>query len=832
MEDQYDFFISFAGRDQSVAEDLYSCLLRGYGRLSNRIFFSPQSIGLGQSWAREFTTGLRNSRVIVVLLTSASADAYFQLAEVTGALAVLRSNPSAHRVVPIVFDGDTFLWDVLAPLLGELPALTNAEVAVETVADRLLAEFSTLRTIREELQHSDAWSETTVLSAVANGVLKTLDTIRPSQMAGNRMAEFHTQAMIGQIREILDQKSDYVPLQRFCESLSVRLRQASVTEVAEWVHNELHDLRRDMTDLGRIGAATIGANDSILLYSFSKAVLAVLNQWLSTHEEEVVTIYLCECRPKSANKPFAESLRWAEQLPRNRCRLRFIPDADAARLLSAGQVTKVFMGVHRLRRPSPRRALFDNTAGSLALAQAAASANVPLFVFARTAKTLTDIHEVKVEPPEGRDTRELRLLDEDRDALRRRHPDAVDLPSEPDAVDSADYPFFVVTEYGLDYCGDFDLQKMNQVAVDERSHVALKRTMGWESASAERKVLQTLGARDIAVFKVPAYEDPDGGGRSLPWAPVQMRAIKGIRVHDLLVTLRDVAARPPDTSVAESALSLTAKLREWALAAVDEWQSPATQNALLHTLGDMVRPYPFDIRFAEALDFVASQQPSICGSDVRADCAKVAARLVDTASTGVLFRDATLKNQVFALDEDLGVASVRKLKFRRPADVQWRDADVIVRLLRATGDARNVETLADRIWQLDFESAFLLTNRTDDYVHVLGLDVIDWTLNDIVREVARRANCPPELTCLTALFRGFRGWARRVGYLLRRPDVYATRYRYERLHHPLELACSAHDALTNLHGWQLEHLGQCLKECTRWQNVDLSRRAFALTGAA
>lgn len=832
MEDQYDFFISFAGADQSVAENLYSYLLRGYGRFSNRIFFSPQSIGLGQSWAREFANALKKSRVVVVLLTSASAEAYFQLAEVTAALAVLRSNPSGHRIVPIVFDDDNFLWDILAPLLGELPVLTNAEATIETVADRLLAEFSTLRTIREELPHSDAWSETTVLSAVANGTLQTLEMIRPSQMAGNRMAEFHTQAIIGQIREILVQKSDYLPLQKFCESLTIRLRQTSVTEVAEWVHNELHDLRRDMADLGRIGAGTIGANDAILLYSFSKAVLAVISHWLSNHQEEVVTIFLCECRPKSANKPYAESLHWAEQLPRNRCRLRFIPDADAARVLMAGQVTKVFMGVHRLRRPSPRRALFDNTAGSLALAQAAASANVPLFVFARTAKTLTDIHSFKVEPPDGRDTRELRLLDEDRDALRQRHPDAVDLPSEPDAVDSADYPFFVVTEHGQDYCGDFDLQKMNQVAVDEWSHVALKRTMGWESASAERKVLQTLAARETAVFKVPAYEESHGGSRSLPWAPVRMRAIKGIRVHDLLVTLRDVAARPPDARVAASATSLATKLREWALAAVDVWQSSTTQDALLHSLGGMVRPYPFDTRFAEALDFVAGQHPSICGSDVRADCSKVAARLVEAANTGVLFRDATLKNQVFALDDDLGTASARKLQFRRPADVQWRDADVVVRLLQETGEARNWEILADRIWQLDFESAFLLTNRTDDYIHVLGLDVIDWTLDDIAGEVARRADCPPELTYLTALFRGFRGWVRRVGYLLRRPDVYATRYRYERLEHPLELARSAHDALAHLHGWGLAYLGECLEECMRWQTDDLSRRAFALTGAA
>jgi len=94
------FFISYASGNVEAAHTLFSLL----GGLEE-VFIAPDSIPLGSEYDQALLQGLRASRVIVLLISSANRAAYFAREEAAIATGLARSHPDKHVVVPVYLQG-------------------------------------------------------------------------------------------------------------------------------------------------------------------------------------------------------------------------------------------------------------------------------------------------------------------------------------------------------------------------------------------------------------------------------------------------------------------------------------------------------------------------------------------------------------------------------------------------------------------------------------------------------------------------------------------------------------------------------------------------------
>ena len=92
----WDLFLSHAGQDGSLAKQLFDLL---HSKL--RVFLDSERLGPGDKWDVSIPAAQRASLVTVVLVSSRTADAYYQGEEIARAIAMERSDPNAHRVVPV-----------------------------------------------------------------------------------------------------------------------------------------------------------------------------------------------------------------------------------------------------------------------------------------------------------------------------------------------------------------------------------------------------------------------------------------------------------------------------------------------------------------------------------------------------------------------------------------------------------------------------------------------------------------------------------------------------------------------------------------------------------
>jgi len=97
---EYDFFIAHAGGDTAMAETLYERL-----STNSRPFLDARCLLPGDDWDVELARAQRASRITVVLVSAQTDAAFYHREEIATALALSRSDPESHRVVPIVLPG-------------------------------------------------------------------------------------------------------------------------------------------------------------------------------------------------------------------------------------------------------------------------------------------------------------------------------------------------------------------------------------------------------------------------------------------------------------------------------------------------------------------------------------------------------------------------------------------------------------------------------------------------------------------------------------------------------------------------------------------------------
>jgi hypothetical protein len=137
---EYDFFIAHASEDKEPARELHDALeAKGH-----RVFLDQerQDLELGDDWHRVIDVALASARVCVALVTSNTADAQVQRAEILRSLDQQRDDPQRHRLVPVVI-GDKIAYGletVNALFADELGGLPGVAEELDEMLERLTAD--------------------------------------------------------------------------------------------------------------------------------------------------------------------------------------------------------------------------------------------------------------------------------------------------------------------------------------------------------------------------------------------------------------------------------------------------------------------------------------------------------------------------------------------------------------------------------------------------------------------------------------------------------------------------------------------------------------------
>jgi hypothetical protein len=96
---RWDFFLAHAGADTAMAEALYDVLIE-----RATVFLDERSMLPGDSWTRILPAVLKQSRIIVVLVSAHTRGAWYQDSEIRIALDLLRDYPERYRVIALLLD--------------------------------------------------------------------------------------------------------------------------------------------------------------------------------------------------------------------------------------------------------------------------------------------------------------------------------------------------------------------------------------------------------------------------------------------------------------------------------------------------------------------------------------------------------------------------------------------------------------------------------------------------------------------------------------------------------------------------------------------------------
>jgi hypothetical protein len=96
---KWDFFITHAGPDTRLAEELFEQL-----DSHARVFLDSKRLILGGNWDEELQKAQAESLVTVILVSSNTEKAYYQREEIAAAINMARDKETSHRVVPVYLD--------------------------------------------------------------------------------------------------------------------------------------------------------------------------------------------------------------------------------------------------------------------------------------------------------------------------------------------------------------------------------------------------------------------------------------------------------------------------------------------------------------------------------------------------------------------------------------------------------------------------------------------------------------------------------------------------------------------------------------------------------
>ncbi|MET9627676.1 toll/interleukin-1 receptor domain-containing protein [Lentzea sp. NPDC006480] len=98
-DERWDFFIAYASADRVAANELYDLLSPPF-----RVFLDSRALLPGDDWGRRLPAAQSLSSVTLVLISSRTGDAVYQVEEIATAIELARRAGDLHRVVPILLD--------------------------------------------------------------------------------------------------------------------------------------------------------------------------------------------------------------------------------------------------------------------------------------------------------------------------------------------------------------------------------------------------------------------------------------------------------------------------------------------------------------------------------------------------------------------------------------------------------------------------------------------------------------------------------------------------------------------------------------------------------
>lgn len=96
----WDVFLAHAGPDGAAADQLYEILVEE----GLMVFLDSRCLRLGERWDDVIPAALTGARLVVVLVSGRTRDAYYAREEIALAVAVSRRPASASRVIPVYLD--------------------------------------------------------------------------------------------------------------------------------------------------------------------------------------------------------------------------------------------------------------------------------------------------------------------------------------------------------------------------------------------------------------------------------------------------------------------------------------------------------------------------------------------------------------------------------------------------------------------------------------------------------------------------------------------------------------------------------------------------------
>lgn len=142
----YDFFIAHAGKDKDKAETLRRILSERH-----EVFLDAKTLQGGDTWNEVLADSLKNSKVILFLLSKNSHNAYYLHEEIARAIQHYRTDKKWYKIVPIYLDG--FPNDISDVPYGlyQLHSLDlNQEKTYENICQKVIGYLAEIPSSKED----------------------------------------------------------------------------------------------------------------------------------------------------------------------------------------------------------------------------------------------------------------------------------------------------------------------------------------------------------------------------------------------------------------------------------------------------------------------------------------------------------------------------------------------------------------------------------------------------------------------------------------------------------------------------------------------------------
>lgn len=339
------------------------------------------------------------------------------------------------------------------------------------------------------------------------------------------------------------------------------------------------------------------------------------------------------------------------------------------------------------------------------------------------------------------------------------------------------------------------LEKLNSIEYDTENRTVRKCVTSNQEAKSEKACLAVLAQTGLGEGKrainVPRLYNDESSEYT-----VCMEYVPGIRVYDLVALLNQIIRLCPDKRTVSRAYTTKHDLIGAAIRMVLQFQTEGVQNALKQTAGVPVAAYDFKGKITEAINYLQMWSDIELGSTLLDEAEHIADFLSQRAC--VAFRDATLKNFIVKLPAtDSKVRDYREITkpegdYLRPANWQWTDTSSIVTILDQLSAS---DELIKCMYSIDFESAYSLTTKQDDFLHLFTLEVTGISYDVMQRFVERQLGVGEEELNYAIVLRCLRDGTRRLFYKCERPSIFSTRYFHETVEHLLLVALEAVERL-------------------------------------